>query len=216
MSPRAKILNSNSPVNESTVNKIVPTNLTTANNINNNENGVKSHWKRQVRFDPCTRQTVQDGDTCAILALKYNITQQLLERYNGQLCGPDWPSQGTVVCVSEGGLPAIPIPFSDGSCSTYTVQPGDSCTSITQNNTFTISIQHLQQYNNQTCGSSFPPQGKNICISPGYLTTASKTDSKGEASPMLVPILICVMIFIVLIGVLCVSKRKKKPSNNRK
>lgn len=152
---------------------------------------------------------MQSGDTCNILELKFNISLLDLQMFNGgQQCGPTFPTTGQVICVSQGALPPTPANYNDGTCSLYKVQQGDTCLTIEKNQTFTITSQQLQNFNNASCGNSFPVSGSTICISNGTLKAPPAPPSNASTSPLFVPLLICGMLFVILMGILCFSGRK--------
>jgi chitinase len=94
---------------------------------------------RLVRRDTCSYTQAQPGDGCWSLAQTCGITQEQLEDYNG---GPDFCNNvpvGQYVCCSSGSLPDFsPQPQPDGSCTTYTVQSGDTCGTIASGHTMTV------------------------------------------------------------------------------
>ena len=165
--------------------------------------------------DICERVTVQPGDSCSILTQKYNVSLLDLQTFNGgQQCSSSFPAISQVICVTSGTLPPTPVPFSDGSCSFYTVKANDTCTTITQNTTFSISVSQLQTFNNAVCGASFPVSGSSICLSKGTLALPGTISNK-DRSPLVVPMLICGMLFVILIGILCFSGSGRRKADSK-
>lgn len=128
----------------------------------------------------CTRYTVLSGDSCDTISVvpnannpntKFkNITQAQFEEFNQANCGQNFPPQpGNVVCISEGGLPPTPVKLDNGYCSSYRVAPGDSCDSIASNDTFQITKDQIQNFNQKVCGQTFPVVDSIICLSDGEL-----------------------------------------------
>jgi hypothetical protein len=69
------------------------------------------------------------GDGCASLASRCGISGATFTTYNPtpNLCAT--LAVGQKVCCSAGGLP-VPTQNADGSCASYTVVSGDTCTVI--------------------------------------------------------------------------------------
>lgn len=64
---------------------------------------------------------------------------------------PNWVAVGEPACCSAGTLPDLaPQQNADGSCATYTVQPGDFCSLIASKNT--ITIDDIENFNTETGG----------------------------------------------------------------
>jgi hypothetical protein len=132
-------------------------------------------WVREVDVHlllPCpvslTRRTA--GDSCSTLYGKCGITPSLLTKYNPatNFCASLKVNQW--ICCSSGTLKdRRPKPNADGSCATYTVKAGDSCSVIEAANG--MSDGELDTYNKKkTWGwagcSKLWPDSK-ICLSSG-------------------------------------------------
>ncbi|KAL1966730.1 hypothetical protein VTN77DRAFT_3927 [Rasamsonia byssochlamydoides] len=76
---------------------------------------------------------------------------------------------GQYVCCSSGSLPDFaPQPYSNGTCYTYTVQSGDTCSAIAA--TYQMEVSVIENSNNNTwgwMGCSDLLVGMNICLSSG-------------------------------------------------
>ncbi|GLA53900.1 hypothetical protein AnigIFM63604_011204 [Aspergillus niger] len=76
---------------------------------------------------------------------------------------------GQYVCCSSGGLPDFsPSAYSNGTCYTYTVQSGDTCSALAQ--TYSLTVAEIDSYNNDTWGwygCDDLQAGTNICLSTG-------------------------------------------------
>ncbi|KAL2831314.1 hypothetical protein BJY01DRAFT_240141 [Aspergillus pseudoustus] len=120
----------------------------------------------------CTVEKAVAGDNCETLAARCGITTPKLIEYNGNphLCVPGRLVAGHRVCCNRGTLPDIrPKPNADGSCSSYTVQPGDDCTTLAI--TYGLTNTVLERFNNKTTwgwnGCRNLNHGINICLSNG-------------------------------------------------
>ncbi|KAI0901325.1 class V chitinase-like protein [Annulohypoxylon nitens] len=83
----------------------------------------------------CKTQSVEDGDTCASLAKKCDISNADFTKYNPdpKLCSSLQPDQR--VCCSEGTLPDIrPKPYPNGTCASYVIKEDDTCASLEAKN----------------------------------------------------------------------------------
>jgi chitinase len=109
-----------------------------------------SHSHLHRRAD-CNTAKVVAGDGCASLATKCGITAAQFTTYNpsSTLCSS--LAVGQYVCCSSGTLPDLtPKPNADGSCKTYTVVQGDSCSVISAANSLTNA--QLETLNKNTWG----------------------------------------------------------------
>lgn len=152
----------------------------------------------------CRRITVQEGDSCPILELKWDVATEDIESYNpGNYCGPDWPVAGQVICLSAGYLPPTPQIQGNGTCSTYTVPQNATCATIASSTAFTIQVSQIQEYNNQTCSSSFPVAGALICLSKG-LPPPKPSNSILQSNPSMitVPLSIAAIVLLILAGLM--------------
>ncbi|PNS16971.1 Endochitinase B [Sphaceloma murrayae] len=117
----------------------------------------------------CSYIQAVSGDGCWSLASRCGITQTQLTTYNPS---PTFCNVivGQYVCCSAGTLPDFsPKPNSDGTCASYTVQAGDTCSAMATANSITLS--QLDDFNKQTwgwagCGPSLFV-GTKICLSSG-------------------------------------------------
>ncbi|EEA29070.1 conserved hypothetical protein [Talaromyces marneffei ATCC 18224] len=123
------------------------------------------HWAR----GDCTAIQVKSGDSCASLAAECGISGSDFTNYNSasDLCSSLQPGQH--VCCSSGTLPDFaPQPNADGSCATYTVLSGDSCSAIAA--TYSLTLDKLNDYNKNTWGWGGCNDlliGNIICLSSG-------------------------------------------------
>jgi len=120
--------------------------------------------------DDCKTISVESGDGCGSLATKCGISPQDFTRYNPDpsLCSTLAPGQR--VCCSAGSLPDItPKPNSDGTCATYTVNTGDTCSAIAGLNGLTTN--NLSNFNDKTtwgwAGCDNLGVNLTICLSTG-------------------------------------------------
>ncbi|KAK3938836.1 glycoside hydrolase superfamily [Diplogelasinospora grovesii] len=117
----------------------------------------------------CTYIQAQAGDGCWALAQRCGITQDQLQQYNTAHNFCNTIQVGEYVCCSAGSLPDFsPKPYSNGTCYTYTAQPGDTCYAIATANRMTVD--KITQVNNLTwgwTGCSGLQIGQRICLSGG-------------------------------------------------
>lgn len=124
-----------------------------------------SHQRR----DTCSYRQVVSGDTCDGLISDCGITSTEFYEYNtaSDLCSP--LVVGIYVCCSAGSLPDFsPSAYSNGTCYTYSVQSGDSCSSLASS--YSLTEAEIESYNNETWawyGCSELQAGQNICLSTG-------------------------------------------------
>ncbi|KAI0476854.1 class V chitinase Chi100 [Xylaria cf. heliscus] len=118
----------------------------------------------------CSTIKVAAGDTCATLAAECGITPATFTNYNpgSTLCSTLVPGQH--VCCSSGTLPDYtPSPYKNGTCYTYTVIKGDSCSSLAAS--YDITEDNIETWNANTWGwygCSDLLAGYTICLSSGY------------------------------------------------
>jgi hypothetical protein len=99
---------------------------------------------------------------------------------------PNWVAVGEPACCSAGTLPDLaPQQNADGSCATYTVQPGDFCSLIASKNT--VTIDDIENFNTETwgwqgCGDV--QLGQVICLSSGTATHGSTFLAIPHAGPI--------------------------------
>ncbi|KAJ5742571.1 glycoside hydrolase [Penicillium nucicola] len=121
------------------------------------------------RRDTCSYRQVVSGDTCDGLISDCGITSTEFYEYNtvSNLCSP--LVVGIYVCCSAGSLPDFsPSAYSNGTCYTYSVQSGDSCSSLASS--YSLTEAEIESYNNETWawyGCSELQAGQNICLSTG-------------------------------------------------
>lgn len=118
----------------------------------------------------CRTITVVSGDSCSSLASKCGIPANDFNEYNPKenLCSTLTPGQP--ICCSAGGLPDIrPEPNADGSCASYKVQSGDTCSAIAVSHGLRTS--ELSEFNDGTTWGWFGCDdlqlGLKICLSTG-------------------------------------------------
>ncbi|KAI2626766.1 hypothetical protein GGR54DRAFT_637326 [Hypoxylon sp. NC1633] len=125
-----------------------------------------------ARGNACKTHSVVAGDTCKSLASACGITGADFTTYNPaeELCSSLAPGQH--VCCSAGTLPSFrPKPRADGTCATYRVKSGDSCSSLATANGLTST--EIEKFNNGTDrtwgwnGCRSLVSGMNICLSSG-------------------------------------------------
>lgn len=92
-----------------------------------------------------------------------------LESYNGGSSFCDDIEVDQYICCSSGSVPDFsPQPYDNGTCYTYTVQSGDTCSSIATS--YQEDVSAIENNNNQTwgwMGCSDLLVGQKICLSSG-------------------------------------------------
>lgn len=122
-----------------------------------------------ARDDTCSTVQVVSGDSCTSLVTECGITSTEFYDYNtaSDLCST--LAVGQYVCCSSGDLPDYsPQPYSNGTCYTYLVESGDSCSTIAASNSLTVD--DIDSFNNHTwgwLGCEDLQAGENICLSSG-------------------------------------------------
>lgn len=123
-----------------------------------------------ARSNHCKTVQVSSGDSCSSLAAECGISGAKFTKYNPnpKLCSSLQPGQS--VCCSPGSLPDLsPKPNSDGSCHSYTVKPGDSCSKLAASHS--MSQADIDEYNSNTWGwmgcQNGLMAGQTICLSSG-------------------------------------------------
>lgn len=118
----------------------------------------------------CKYISVVSGDGCASLASKCGISAADFTKYNPDksLCSSLAPGQP--VCCSSGTLPDLkPKPNSDGTCATYRVMSGDTCSALAAKNG--LKVADIDTFNNGTTwgwyGCNKLLADVNICLSEG-------------------------------------------------
>ncbi|KAJ5667084.1 glycoside hydrolase [Penicillium longicatenatum] len=144
----------------------------THSRVSRGSHGSHGHYvshSHQRRDDTCTYREVVSGDTCYGLITDCGITSDEFYEYNTatDLCTALVP--GEYVCCSSGSLPDFsPSAYSNGTCYTYSVQSGDSCSDLAS--TYSLTEAEIETYNNETWawyGCSELQAGQNICLSTG-------------------------------------------------
>lgn len=133
-----------------------------------------------VARDTCNYIQAQSGDGCYSLAQRCGISQDDFTTYNPTPFSCDTIEVGDYVCCSAGTLPDFsPQQQANGDCASYTVQSGDTCSSIATANQ--IKDWHdIEKVNNQTwawAGCSRIQIGQNICLSSGIPPFPSPVES---------------------------------------
>ncbi|KAJ5538484.1 hypothetical protein N7494_007963 [Penicillium frequentans] len=114
-------------------------------------------------------KSLVSGDSCASLVTECGITAAELTEYNtaSDLCST--LTLGQYICCSAGTLPDLaPSMYSNGTCYTYNVQSGDTCSAIAED--YTITVDDIDTYNSDTWGwygCDDLQEGQNICLSNG-------------------------------------------------
>ncbi|PYH32949.1 glycoside hydrolase, partial [Aspergillus neoniger CBS 115656] len=148
----------------------VPTTLITVSTSDKDDGTVAARslsGTLQSRADSCSTVQVVSGDSCATLVTECGITSTEFYEYNtaSDLCST--LAVGQYVCCSSGDLPDL-SPYSNGTCYTYLVESGDSCSSIAA--AYSLSLDDIESYNNHTwgwLGCDDLQAGENICRSSG-------------------------------------------------
>ena len=79
----------------------------------------------------CSTITVVSGDSCGSLVTKCGISAADFTAYNPSPTLCSTLAVGELVCCSPGTLPNLaPSPNANGSCATYNVVSGNSCSQI--------------------------------------------------------------------------------------
>jgi hypothetical protein len=133
------------------------------------KNATASRRRRLGKRGDCTTVQVVAGDSCASLVTKCGITAAELATYNpsSTLCSALTP--GEHICCSSGTLPDFaPQQNSDGSCATYTIAAGDTCSGLAAS--YDLTPADIESYNINTWawnGCSLLYIGNIICLSSG-------------------------------------------------
>jgi chitinase len=118
---------------------------------------------------PCSTIQVVSGDTCATLAARCQISAADFTKYNPRSTLCSSLAIGQYICCSAGPLPDLtPRPAADGSCFSYSVQPGDYCAKIAaEHQTTTANIEAANQQTWGWSGCKGLQGGQAICLSTG-------------------------------------------------
>lgn len=156
-----------------------PAYLTTPIELASNSTNATSTWNKTISHNTrlrnlaegeCHSVQVKYLEGCPELAVKCDVSGHDLESYNPRkdFCRTLVPGQR--VCCSAGELPDYrPTPNPDGSCKTWLVHGGDTCTSIAAENS--ITPEEIAVYNTKTwgwngCGTNMW-EGTIICVTKG-------------------------------------------------
>ncbi|KAF7337316.1 Glycoside hydrolase family 18 protein [Mycena sanguinolenta] len=114
----------------------------------------------------CSTISVVSGDSCGTLAARCGISAADFTTFNPSPTLCSTLAVGQKVCCTSGGLP-VPVQNPDGSCASYTVVPGDTCSAIAASNGITVA--DLDAWNTNTWGweTCNDLQLINICLSTG-------------------------------------------------
>ncbi|KAK1855211.1 class V chitinase chi100 [Colletotrichum chrysophilum] len=144
-------------------------NSTRANSTAGTASSVSSRSNMLQRRAECSTVQVVSGDSCASLAAECGISASDFTTYNPDSTLCSTLQVGQHVCCSAGDLPDFrPQPNSDGTCFSYYVVPGDSCSSLGAANSLTND--EIESFNTQTWGwqgCSNVQAYQYICLSSG-------------------------------------------------
>lgn len=121
------------------------------------------------RRSTCSYVQVVSGDSCGSLVTECGITADEFYEYNpaSNLCSA--LAVGQYVCCSAGDLPDLaPSAYTNGTCYTYDVQSGDTCSAIAAK--YTLTVDDIDNFNSQTWGwygCDDLQAGASICLSNG-------------------------------------------------
>ncbi|KAJ6016093.1 hypothetical protein N7540_010684 [Penicillium herquei] len=121
------------------------------------------------RTSTCSYVQVVSGDSCATLVDECGITDDEFYDYNtaSDLCST--LAVGQYVCCSSGDLPDFaPTVSANGTCSTYYVQSGDSCSALAA--AYSLTVDDIDDFNDETWGwygCDDLQAGQTICLSNG-------------------------------------------------
>ncbi|MCJ1386470.1 hypothetical protein MMC17_009596 [Xylographa soralifera] len=154
----------------SAVSPIISTTLDSSNSLNSTSSAISSNQARKALSgrDTCNYIQAQSGDGCYSLAQRCSITEEDLESYNGGVSFCNDITLNQYICCSAGSLPNFSPQPSDGNCYIYTVQAGDTCSSIAIAHQMVVS--GIEDDNNQMwgwMGCSDLQIGAKICLSTG-------------------------------------------------
>ena len=118
----------------------------------------------------CSTIRVQSGDSCASLAARCGINATDFNQYNPQANLCSTLAVGQYICCSAGSLPDLAPPENaNGTCASYLVNPGDTCSQIAVSYP-PLTVTEIEEYNNATwgwLGCSDLQAYQSICLSPG-------------------------------------------------
>lgn len=119
----------------------------------------------------CRTLSVNPGDTCYKLADRCGISLDQFEKYNlgDGFCAGLQPNQK--VCCTSGTIPT-PKTNGDGSCASYKVASGDTCSSLALSNG--ITEDDIEKFNKDTWGKK-PPSVLSVFSRPLHSPTTTDT-----------------------------------------
>nr|CAE84958.1 chitin binding protein [Millerozyma acaciae] len=147
-------------------------------------NSTKPHIIALSSKATCSYVTIKSGQS-AYDACGGKVSVSDLKKYNPNV---DFNKLevGQYICCSSGSLPDFrPDKNSDGSCKTYTVKKGDTCSAIISKY-YPLSIDDLNKYNKNTYnwgGCNNLQLDQKICISDGTPPRPTP-DPKAECGPL--------------------------------
>ncbi|RAK98113.1 glycoside hydrolase [Aspergillus ibericus CBS 121593] len=121
------------------------------------------------RRSTCSYVQVISGDSCASLVEECGISADDFYDYNpsSDLCST--LTVGQYVCCSSGDLPDFaPSAYANGTCCTYDVVSGDSCSALAA--TYSLTEDEIDSFNSDTWGwygCDDLQAGQSICLSNG-------------------------------------------------
>lgn len=117
----------------------------------------------------CSAIQVVSGDSCSSLATECGISGDVFTEYNSASDECSTLAVGEWVCCSAGTLPDLsPSAYDNGTCYTYYVQSGDSCSALAAS--YSLTIDDIETYNENTwgwMGCDDLLADMNICLSAG-------------------------------------------------
>ncbi|KAJ5927853.1 hypothetical protein N7466_006809 [Penicillium verhagenii] len=128
-----------------------------------------THSQDLHRRSTCSYVQVISGDSCPSLVTECDITDAELYEYNtaSDLCST--LAVGQYICCSSGSLPDFaPTVSSNGTCYTYNVASGDTCSAIAA--TYSLTVDDIDSFNDDTWGwygCDDLQAGQAICLSNG-------------------------------------------------
>ncbi|GLA06504.1 hypothetical protein AnigIFM60653_007442 [Aspergillus niger] len=128
------------------------------------------HSKHHIhRRSTCSYVQVVSGDSCASLVEECGISASDFYDHNpsSDLCST--LAVGQYVCCSSGNLPDFaPSAYANGTCYTYDVVSGDTCSSLAA--TYSLTEDEIDSFNSDTWGwygCDDLQAGQSICLSNG-------------------------------------------------
>ncbi|KAJ3087196.1 hypothetical protein HK102_011619 [Quaeritorhiza haematococci] len=120
----------------------------------------------------CKVYFVRPRDWLSTIAEQHGLSVDVLRRCNPHIRVEDYyliyPGQS--ICLSAGRLPALPPANSDGTCKVYPVQPGDSLSTIADQQGIPLDV--VKHCNPQIKNYDSILPGQMICLSGGYLPSS--------------------------------------------